>query len=65
MKTKQPVAPEVRKYFQEIGRRRGNALKAKHGSAYFKKMAAMRKTFGRQKKTPEETLVSSEISEEV
>ncbi len=44
------IDPKVRAYFQEIGRKRGNDLKQKHGSAYFKKIAAMRKTHGRQKK---------------
>lgn len=45
---KKPITPEVREYFREIGRKRGNALKAKYGSDYFKKIAAKRKTFGRK-----------------
>lgn len=50
MATKRNISPEVRAYFQEIGRKRGNALKEKHGSAYFSRIAKMRKTYGRQKK---------------
>jgi len=49
------ISPEVRKYFQEIGRKRGLALKEKYGSDYFKKIAAMRKTHGRQKKVTQPT----------
>jgi len=45
---KKPITPEVREYFREIGRKRGNALKAKFGSDYFKEIAAKRKTFGRK-----------------
>lgn len=47
---KKALPPEVRKYFQEIGRMRGNALKERYGSEYFRKIAAMRKTFGAQGK---------------
>lgn len=46
--TKKPLTPEVREYFREIGRKRGNALKEKYGNDYFKNMAAKRKTFGRR-----------------
>ena len=38
----------MRAYFQEIGRKSGNALKEKHGSAYFSRIAGMRKSFGRK-----------------
>jgi len=40
------LAPEVREYFRELGKKRGEALKARYGSDYFKKISAMRKTFG-------------------
>lgn len=46
--TKREITPEVREYFREIGRKRGNALKAKYGSDYFKQIAAKRKSFGRK-----------------
>jgi hypothetical protein len=49
-KAKREISPEVREYFRQIGRKRGNALKEKYGSDYFKKIAAMRKTHGRQGK---------------
>lgn len=45
---KRELTPEVREYFREIGRKRGNALKAKYGSDYFKQIAAKRKSFGRK-----------------
>lgn len=45
---KKQITPEVREYFREIGRKRGNALKAKFGSDYFKQIAAKRKSFGRK-----------------
>ena len=45
---KKPITPEVREYLREIGRKRGNALKDKYGSDYFKNMAAQRKSFGRK-----------------
>lgn len=45
---KKQITPEVREYFREIGRKRGNALKAKYGSDYFKQIAAKRKSFGRK-----------------
>lgn len=45
---KKDISPEVRKYFQEIGRIQGNRLKEKYGSEYFKKISAMRKVHGRQ-----------------
>lgn len=45
---KRRLTPEVREYFREIGRERGNSLKEKHGSAYFSKIAGMRKRFGRK-----------------
>lgn len=48
---KKPVSPEVSAYFREIGRKRGLALKEKGGSEYFRKIASMRKTHGRQKKS--------------
>jgi hypothetical protein len=48
--SKKELSPEVRKFFQENGRKRGNALKEKHGSEYFRKISAMRKTHGRQGK---------------
>lgn len=44
------MSPEMREYFRELGRRRGNALKEKYGSDYFRQIAAKRKTFGAQKK---------------
>lgn len=46
--TKKTITPEVREYFREIGRKRGNALKEKYGSDYFKQIAAKRKSFGRK-----------------
>lgn len=49
------LSPEVQKYFRDIGKKRGEALKAKYGSDYFKKIAAMRKTHGRQKKEVNES----------
>lgn len=49
--TKRQITPQIREYFQEIGRKRGNALKAKYGSDYFKNMASKRKTFGRKPTT--------------
>ena len=52
-KLKMPMSPEMREYFRELGRRRGNALKEKYGSDYFRKIAAKRKTFGAQKKKSE------------
>lgn len=45
---KKQITPEVREYFREIGRKRGNALKEKYGSDYFKQIAAKRKSFGRK-----------------
>lgn len=48
MANKKPITPEVREYLREIGRKRGNALKEKYGSDYFKNMAAKRKSFGRK-----------------
>lgn len=45
---KRNLSPEVREYFQEIGRKRGNQLKEKYGSDYFRQIAAKRKTFGRK-----------------
>ena len=42
------MSPEVRKFFQDNGRKRGNALKEKFGSDYFRAMAAKRKTHGKQ-----------------
>lgn len=45
---KREITPEVREYFREIGRKRGNALKEKFGSDYFKQIAAKRKSFGRK-----------------
>lgn len=45
---KKNLSPEVREYFQRIGRERGNALKAKYGSNYFREIAAKRKTFGKR-----------------
>jgi len=53
MSDKKPLNPEVRKYFQEIGRIRGNQLKEKYGSDYFKKIASMRKLHGREKPKPD------------
>lgn len=52
--SKREITPEVREYFREIGRKRGNALKEKYGSDYFKQIAAKRKSFGR-KPTAEST----------
>lgn len=46
--TKKPVSPEVRAYFQELGKKRGEQLKAKYGADYFKRISAMRKTHGNQ-----------------
>lgn len=47
---KRNISPEVREYFRQIGRKRGLALKEKYGSEYFRRIASMRKTHGRQKK---------------
>lgn len=47
---KRQLPDEVREFFRENGRKRGNALKEKYGSDYFKQIAAKRKTFGAQKK---------------
>lgn len=46
--SKKTLTPEMREYFREIGRVRGNALKEKYGSDYFRQIAAKRKTFGRK-----------------
>lgn len=46
--SKRNLSPEVREYFQKIGRERGLALKEKYGSDYFRNIAAKRKTFGRR-----------------
>ena len=40
--------PEVTEYFRKIGKKRGDSLKEKYGSDYFKQMAAKRKSFGRK-----------------
>lgn len=48
-----PMSPEMKEYFRELGRIRGNKLKEERGSEYFRKIAAMRKTHGRQKKKEE------------
>lgn len=48
-KNKLDLNPEVRAFFAEIGRKNGKALYAKHGPEYFRRIAAMRKTHGRQK----------------
>lgn len=42
------LKPEVREYFRKIGKKRGDALKEKYGSDYFRKIAAKRKSFGRK-----------------
>lgn len=47
--SKKTLSPEVKAFFAEIGRKNGKALYAKHGPEYFKRIAAMRKTHGRQK----------------
>lgn len=46
---KKEVPPAVKAFFAEIGRKNGNALLAKHGKEYFKRISAMRKIHGRQK----------------
>ena len=46
--TKKELSPEVREYFREMGRKRGNALKEKYGSDYFRDLASKRKSFGRK-----------------
>lgn len=50
--TKEPIHDEVRKYFQKIGRISGRKLFKERGSKYFSRISKMRKTHGRQKKTP-------------
>lgn len=47
--SKKTLSPEIREFFAEIGRKNGKALYAKHGSEYFKRIAGMRKTHGKQK----------------
>jgi len=49
------LKPEVREYFRKIGKKRGEALKEKYGSDYFRKIAKQRKSFGR-KPDPNSTL---------
>lgn len=51
--SKKNISPEVKKFFEEIGRKNGKALYAKHGPEYFKRISAMRKIHGRQKPKPE------------
>ena len=43
---KKPLPPEVLAYFQERGRKQGNALKEKYGSEYFSRISKQRETFG-------------------
>lgn len=57
-KTKLDLSPEVRSFFAEIGRKNGKKLYKERGSEYFKKIAAMRKTHGRQKAKPEDETVT-------
>lgn len=52
--SKNKLDPAVKAFFVENGRKAGNALMAKHGPEYFKRISAMRKTHGRQRK-PETT----------
>jgi len=53
MGDKKPVPEAVRKYFSDMGKKSGNALKVmskeKYGdeSEYFRRIAAKRKRFGR------------------
>lgn len=49
MKTKKDIPPQVREFFAEIGRKNGTKLFQERGSEYFRKIAGMRKTHGRQK----------------
>jgi hypothetical protein len=51
---KKELDPAVRKFFEDIGRKNGNALKARHGSEYFRRISAMRRTHGRQRIEPVE-----------
>jgi len=54
MSKKMDLDPSVRAFFAEIGRKNGKALFEKHGSEYFKRIASLRKTHGRQVK-PKDT----------
>jgi len=40
------IGSEVREYLRALGKRQGTALRDKRGSEYFKRISAMRKTFG-------------------
>lgn len=47
------MTPELREYYRELGKKRGKKLFEERGPEYFRKIAAMRKTHGRQKKKEE------------
>jgi hypothetical protein len=55
--------PAVSEYFAEIGRRNGKELLRKHGPDYFKRISAMRKTHGRQKKSTASVSKEPPVSE--
>lgn len=47
------LSPEVSAYMSRLGKRGGDSVKEKYGMDYYKKIAAKRKSFGRQKVEPE------------
>lgn len=44
------VDPTVSEYFSKLGKKGGESLKKQRGREYYVRIAAMRKTSGRQKK---------------